>query len=92
MVVYPARSIKMGKGMGGARMRSAAPSPREPENQKERAVQLFGGFRVDAPNNPSNAVATECDQLICHDLRSEAKTVLRGNLDQRSERKFSLQV
>jgi hypothetical protein len=36
-------------------------SPGQSEDQKERAVQLFGRFRVDAANNPPNAVAAERD-------------------------------
>jgi hypothetical protein len=60
MVVYSRRRIKMG-GMGGARMRSAAPSPLKAEDQKERAVQSFGRFRVDAANNPPNAAAADRD-------------------------------
>jgi hypothetical protein len=69
---------------------ASASSPRQAEEQKERAVQLFGRFRVDAANNPPNAVAAERDQFICHDLRPKAKTVRGRNFDQRSERKSIL--
>src|SRR5260370_37500527 len=72
--------------------RASASSPRQAEEQKERAVQLFGRFRVDAANNPPNAVAAERDQFIRHDLRPETKTVLWRNLDQRPEQKAVLQV
>jgi hypothetical protein len=92
MVIYSAQPIKMGRGRGEARMRSAAPSPRQAEDQKERAVQLFGRFSVDAANNPPNAVAAERDQFVCHDLRPKAKSVLGCNFDQRSERKSVLQI
>ena len=67
-------------------------SPRQPEHQKERPVQLFGRFRVEAANNPPNAVAAERDQFVCHDLRAKAKTGLRRNFDQRSQRKSALKV
>jgi len=60
-------------------------SSRQPEDQKQRAVELFGCFSVDAADNPPNAVAAERDQFIGHDLRPKAKTVSRRNLDQRSE-------
>ena len=43
-------------------------SPSQAEDKKVCAVQLFGRVRVDAANNPPNAVATERDQFICHDL------------------------
>jgi hypothetical protein len=92
MVVYLARRIKMGGGMGEARTCAAGSSPCQPEHQKERAVQLFRRLRVDAANNSPNAVAPERDQFVCHDLRPKAKTVLGCNLDQRSERKSVLQV
>jgi hypothetical protein len=92
MVIYSAQPIKMGRGKGEARMRSAASSPRQAEDQKERAVQLFGRFSVDAANNPPNAVAAERDQFVCHDLRPKAKSVLGCNFDQRSERKSVLQI
>ncbi len=74
---------------GACRLRC---SPRQPEHQKEGAVQLLGRFRVDAANNPPNAVAAERDQFVCHDLRPKAKTVLRCNFDQRPEQKSVLQV
>ena len=67
-------------------------SARQPEHQKESAVELFGCIGVDSANNPPNAVAAECDQLICHDLRSETKAVFGRDLDYRSERKSVLQV
>jgi hypothetical protein len=67
-------------------------SPGQSEDQKERAVQLFGRFRVDAANNPPNAIAAERDQFVCHDLRPKAKTVLGCNFDQRSERKSVLWI
>jgi hypothetical protein len=92
MVVHLAAPIKMGEGIGDARMWPESSSPRQADDQNERAVQLFGRFRVDAANNPPNAVAAERDQFVCHDLRSKAKTVLRCNLDQRPERKSVLQV
>jgi len=72
------------------RIRGAALSPRQTENQKERAVELFGRFCVDAANNPPNAVAAERDQFICHDLGPKAKTVRGRNFDQRSQRKSVL--
>ena len=65
-------------------------SPGQSEDQEERAVQLFGRFRVDAANNPPDAVAAERDQFVCHDLRSKAKTVPGCNFDQRAERKSVL--
>jgi hypothetical protein len=80
MVIYSSSSIKMGFGNT-----SAARSLRQSEQQKERAVELLGRFSVDAANNPPNAVAAECDQFICHDLRPKAKTVFRCNLDKWSE-------
>jgi hypothetical protein len=67
MVIHSPPSIKMGFGNT-----SAARSLRQSE-QKERAVELLGRFSVDAANNPPNAVAAECDQFICHDLRPKAK-------------------
>ena len=90
MVIYSAQPSKMGRGRGEARMRSAAPSPRQAEDQKERAVQLFGRFSVDAANNPPNAVAAERDQFVCHDLRPKAKAVCRCSFNQRPERKPGL--
>jgi hypothetical protein len=87
MVIHLVARIKMGEGVTEARMPAGALSPRQAEHQKERAVQLFGRFRVDAANNPPDAVAAERDQLVCHDLRSKAKTVLGCNFDQRSEQK-----
>jgi hypothetical protein len=84
MVVHLPPPIKMGGGM------AASPLWRQAEDQKERAVQLFGRFRVDAANNPPNAVAAERDQFVCHDLRPEPKTVLGCDFDQRSERKSVL--
>ncbi len=57
------------------------PSARKPEHQQECAVQLFGRFRVDAANDPSNTVAAQRDQLIRHDLRPKAETVLGSNFD-----------
>ena len=92
MVIYLAAPIKMGGAWEKRRRRTIAASPRQPEYQKERAVQLFGRFHVDAANNPPNAVAAERDQFIRHDLRPETKTVLRRNLDQRPEQKSVLQV
>ncbi len=62
-----------------------AASLRQPEDQKERAVELLGRFSVDAANNPPNAITAKRDQFICHDLRPKAKTAFRCNLDQRSE-------
>jgi hypothetical protein len=92
MVIYLAAPIKMGRAWEKRRRRTIAASPRQPEYQKERAVQLFGRFHVDAANNPPNAVAPERDQFVCHDLRSKAKTVPGGNLDQRPEQKSVLQL
>ena len=89
MVIHPGRRIKMGGGGSGE---SRGASPGEAEDQKKRAIQLFRRFRVDAANNPPNAVAAERDQFVCHDLRPKAKTVLRRNFDHRPERKSVLQV
>lgn len=89
MVAYPPPQGKM--GLRG-KPRQAVLLPRQPANQQKCTVQLFGRVRVDAANNPPNAVATERDQFICHDLRSKAKAVLGGDLDDRSERKPVLQV
>ena len=89
MVIYSPPPIKMG-GAWEKRGRASASSPRQAEDQKERAIQLFRRFRVDAANNPPNAVAAERDQFVCHDLRSKAKTVPGGNFDQRAERKSVL--
>jgi len=91
MVIYSPPPIKMG-GAWEKRGRASASSPRQAEDQKERAIQLFRRFHVDAANNPSNAVAAERDQFIRHDLRPETKTGLRRNLDQRPEQKSVLQV
>jgi hypothetical protein len=82
MVIYSPPSIKM--GFGGINT-NATSLLRQPEDQKERAVELFGRFSVDVANNPSNAVTAERDQFIGHDLRPEAKTVFRCNFNQRSE-------
>src|SRR5258708_2556625 len=76
-----------GEGVWERRGRASASSPRQAEDQKKRAVQLFGRFRVDAANNPPNAVAAERDQFIRHDLRPETKTVFLRHFDQRSEPK-----
>ena len=65
-------------------------SPGQSEDQEERAVQLFGRFRIDAANNLPNAVAAERDQFVCHDLRPKAKAVPGCNFDQRAERKSVL--
>jgi hypothetical protein len=89
MVIYSPPPIKMG-GAWEKRGRASASSPRQAEDQKKRAIQLFGRFPVDAANNPPNAVAAERDQFICHDLRPKAKTVRGRNFDQRSERKSVL--
>ena len=78
-------------GMRG-KPRPAGLLPRQPEHQQKCAVQLFDRVRVDAANNPPNAVATERYQLIRHDLRPKAKAVLGGDLDYWSERKSILQV
>jgi hypothetical protein len=66
--------------------------PCQPEDKKERAVKFFRRFSIDAADHPSNAVTTEYDQFISHDLRPEAKPVLRCGFDQRSEQKPVLQV
>jgi hypothetical protein len=92
MVAHPPRRIKVGRGLGAAQIRAAPPSPRQPKHQQKRAVQLFGRFRIDAANNPPNALATERKQFVRHDLRPDAKTVFWGNFDHRSERKSVLQV
>ncbi len=89
MVIYLAPPIKMGRVWLG-RGRASASSPRQAEDKKKGAIQLFGRFRVDAANNPPDAVAAERDQFVCHDLRSKAKTVPGGNFDQRAERKSVL--
>ena len=89
MVAHPPRRIKVGRGQGRVAGRT---SPRQPEHQQKCAVQLLGRFGVDAANNPPNAVATECNQFVDHDLRPKAKPVLWGNLDYRPERKSVLQV
>jgi hypothetical protein len=91
MVIYSPPPIKMGGGWLG-RGRASASSPRQAEEQKERAVQLFGRFHVDAANNPPNAVAAERDQFVCHDLRPKAKAVPGCNFDQRAERKSVLEI
>ena len=67
-------------------------SSRQAEDQKQRAVELFGRFSIDAADNPPNAVTAERDEFIGHDLRPETKAVLRGCFNQRSERKSVLQV
>jgi hypothetical protein len=89
MVIYSTPPIKMVRVWLG-RGRASASSPRQPEHQKKRAIQLFGRFRVDAANNPPDAVAAERDQFVCHDLRSKAKTVPGCNFNQRAERKSVL--
>jgi hypothetical protein len=89
MVIYSPPPIKMGKGWSRADDDDIL-SPRQPEHEKERAIQLLGRVRVDAADNPPDAVAAERDQFVCHDLRPKAKTVLRCNFDQRSERKSVL--
>jgi hypothetical protein len=61
MVIYSPPPIKMGRGHGRGADAPRASSPRQPEDKKERAVQLFGRFHVDAANNPPNAVAAERD-------------------------------
>ena len=50
--------------MRAVQMPAIFSSPGQSEEQKERAVQLFGRFRVDAANNPPNAVAAERDQFV----------------------------
>jgi hypothetical protein len=90
MVIYSLPPIKMGRGVREVQMPTIFSSSRQPEHHKERAVQLFGRFHVDAANNPPNAVAAERDQFVCHDLRPKAKTVRGRNFDQRSERKSVL--
>jgi hypothetical protein len=93
MVIHPPRRIKMGEGrMWKPQLHASALSPGKAEDQKECTVQLFGRFRVDAANNPPNAVATKRNQLVSHDLRSKAKTVLRCNFDQRPQRKSILHI
>ena len=91
MVIYSPPPIKMG-GAWEKRGLASASSPRQAEEQKERAVQVFGRFRVDTANNPPNAVAAERDQFIRHDLRPETKTAPGRNFDQRPEQKSVLQV
>jgi hypothetical protein len=88
MVVYLALAIKMGE----EQIEPELPhhSARQPQHQQKRTVQLLGRFRVDAANNPPNAIATERDQFVGHDLRPEAKTVFRCNFNQRSEQKSVL--
>jgi hypothetical protein len=91
MVIYSPPPIKMGRAWSRADAGDIL-SPRQPEHQQERAVQLFGRFRVDAANDPPNAVAAKRDQSVRHDPRPQAKTVFRRNVDQRSERKFVLRI
>ena len=74
------------------RKQGRAKSPRQAEDKKKRAVQLFRRFCVDAANHTSDAVTAQRDHLVCHDLRSKAKTVPRRNFDQRPEQKSILQV
>jgi len=69
-----------------------ARSTRQAENQKQRPIQLFGCFRVDAADHPPDTVAAQRDQFIRHDLRPKTQAVLGGDLDYRPEREFVLQV
>jgi hypothetical protein len=91
MVVHLAARIKMGEE-GICDARAACPSSRQAEQHEERAIEVVRGFRIDAADHPPNAVTTERDQFVGHDLRTKAKTVLWGNLDYRPERKSVLQV
>jgi hypothetical protein len=90
MLVHLASRIKM--GMADAQARDACLSSCQPEDQKERAVKLFRSFSVDAADDPSNAVTTERDQFISHDLRLQPKAILRSCFDQRPQQEPVLQV
>ena len=79
MLVHLAARIKM--GVGDVPAPAANRSPGQAEHQKERAVELFGCFRVDAADHPPNPVTTERDQFVRHDLRPKAKTVLWCGFD-----------
>jgi hypothetical protein len=57
MVVYSGAPIKMGEGIEEGRKWGVASLPRQAEDQQQRAIQLFGRFRVNAANNPPNSVA-----------------------------------
>ena len=88
MVVYLMLAIKMGEGQIDLELPRR--SARQPQHQQKRAVQFLGRVRVNAANDPPNAVATERDQFVGHDLRPKAKTVFRCNFNQRSEQKSVL--
>lgn len=72
--------------------RAASLSPRKSKDQQERAVEFFGCFGVDTPDDPPNTVTAERDQFVRHDLRPQAKTVLRCGFDQRPEQEPVLQI
>jgi hypothetical protein len=88
----PSAAADQGGAGEGIKPQAVVKLPGQPEHQQKGTVQLFRRLRVDATNNPPNAVATERDQLICHDLRAQAKAVPWGNFDYRSERKSVLQI
>ncbi len=75
MVIYPPPRIKMGEGMTEAQRRGAAWSPRQPEHDEERAIELFGCFRVDTADDAPNPFMAERNHFVRHDLRAKAKAV-----------------
>ena len=56
-------------------MRGTASSSRQPEHHKQRAIELFGCFRINMADDAPNPVMAESDHLVCHNLRAKAEAV-----------------
>jgi hypothetical protein len=56
-------------------------STRETEHEKKRPVKLLADLILQCADRLSDALPSECDQLIRHYLRSHAKTVFAAWLD-----------
>src|SRR6266513_846288 len=77
MVIYSPPPIKMG-GAWEKRGRASASSPRQAEDQKERAIQSFASVRIERSYNSPDPIAAKRIKLIGHDLGVNEQTVLYG--------------
>jgi hypothetical protein len=77
MVIYLAAPIKMG-GAWEKRGRASASSPRQAEDQKERAIQSFASVRIERSYNSPDPISAKRIKLIGHDLGVNEQTVLYG--------------
>jgi hypothetical protein len=50
-------------------------SPRQPEHDKQRAIELFGCFRINMADDAPDPIMAERDHFVRHNLRAKPKAV-----------------